>query len=152
MRRRLCGARGILDWWSHNLLFVGSFIGTPPMNFLKGKIQGTTFVSEDTVIEVPKEKLSELDRLGYREKSEVILGIRPEHVKEGEGSVQASIDLVELIGSESIIFASIGDKKLVSKTGVNTDLRIGDKVNFSFNMQMCHFFDVNTENRIKILK
>lgn len=131
-------------------VFVGSFIGTPPMNFLKGKIVGNHFVKGDTEIEIPEGKLSELKRLNYDD--EIILGIRPEHVTEGQGEIKVNIDLVELIGSESIIFASLDGVKLVAKTGVNTQIRIGDKKNFHFDMSMCHFFDIETEERVNIKK
>ncbi len=132
-------------------VFVGSFIGTPPMNFLKGKIEGTTFVTEGCIVTIPKEKLTALTKEGYGDGSEVILGIRPENVSEvADGEVKAKVDLVELIGSESIIFASIGDKKLQAKTGTNVNLKIGDEATLAFDMKSCHFFDVESEKRIKI--
>ena len=134
-------------------VFVGSFIGTPPMNFLHGKLENDKFVTEDAVITVPEGKLSELKRLGYDNGSELILGIRPEHVSvDDNGEIEAMVDLVELIGSESIIFASIGDKKIQSKTGVVTGFGIGSKIKFHFEMDFCHFFDSKTEARIKVQK
>ncbi len=132
-------------------VFVGSFIGTPPMNFLKGKIEGDKFVTEGCTVTVPKAKLTALAKEGYADGAKVILGIRPENVSEAaDGEVKAQVDLVELIGSESIIFASIGEKKLQAKTGTNVSLKIGDEATLSFDMKACHFFDVETENRIKI--
>jgi multiple sugar transport system ATP-binding protein len=131
-------------------VFVGSFIGTPPMNFVRGKLVGSQFVTGNHKIEVPKEKLSELERLGYN--SEIILGVRPEHVKDGVGQLPVKVELVELIGSESIIFGLLDDTKVVCKTGVRTEIKIGDTVMMNFEMGTAHFFDVDTEVRIPIQK
>ena len=129
-------------------VFVGSFIGTPPMNFFHGKISGKNFVMGNLSIEIPAKKRAELERLGYN--NEVILGIRPEHVKDGEGSLPVQVELVELIGSESIIFGLLHGEKVVCKTGVRTDIHITDTINMNFDMNMVHFFDAETEVRIPI--
>ena len=129
-------------------VFVGSFIGTPPMNFTRGKIEGSNFVTGKFSIPIPPKKLAELERLGY--KNEVILGVRPEHVKDGTGQLDVKVELVELIGSESIIFGLLGDTRVVCKTGVRTDIFIGDVIKMDFDMNMAHFFDITTEERIPI--
>jgi multiple sugar transport system ATP-binding protein len=131
-------------------VFVGSFIGTPPMNFLRGRLEGNVFVNGDSRIEVPANKLAELERLGYT--GEVILGVRPEHVKDGTGALPVKVELVELIGSESIIFGLLGDTRVVCKTGVRTEIFIGDVVQMDFDMSTAHFFDIQTEVRIPIQK
>jgi len=136
-------------------VFVGSFIGTPPMNFLHGKLEGDKFVSDNLAITLPTQKLEELKRLGYANKK-VILGIRPEHVYDTDSNnnqqVKVKIDLVELIGSESVIYTTLKDTKLIAKTGVNTDIKIGDEMNFTLDLKMAHCFDAKTEVRIKIQK
>jgi multiple sugar transport system ATP-binding protein len=129
-------------------VFVGSFIGTPPMNFIRGNIDGSNFVSDKYSIAIPEKKLAELTRLGY--KKEVILGVRPEHVTDGKGALDVKVELVELVGSESIIFGLLGDSRVVCKTGVRTDIFIGDVVKMDFDMTKAHFFDVQTEERIPI--
>ncbi len=135
-------------------VFVGSFIGTPPMNFLKGKLEGNRFVCGTIDLTIPKNKLEELDRLGYSNK-EIFMGIRPEHVYDEESSEQkavVNVNLVELIGSESIIHSSTGDTSFVAKVGVRTDIKIGDELKISFDLDKAHFFDINTEVRIDIQK
>jgi multiple sugar transport system ATP-binding protein len=129
-------------------VFVGSFIGTPPMNFIRGNIDGSNFVSGKYSIAIPEKKLAELTRLGY--KKEVILGVRPEHVTDGKGALDVKVELVELVGSESIIFGLLGDSRVVCKTGVRTDIFIGDVIKMDFDMTKAHFFDVQTEERIPI--
>ncbi|XMB86952.1 sn-glycerol-3-phosphate ABC transporter ATP-binding protein UgpC [Mycoplasmatota bacterium WC44] len=135
-------------------VFVGSFIGTPPMNFIKGKLDGNQFTCKDLKLTVPAPKISELERLGYANK-EVILGIRPEHVYDTDSNTQKAkvkVDLVELVGSESVVYMTVADTPLIAKVGVRTDIHIGDEMNFSFDLEKAHFFDAKTEERIKIAK
>jgi ABC-type sugar transport systems, ATPase components len=120
------------------------------MNFLHGTLVGNQFVTGSHKIEIPKNKLSELERLGYS--GEIILGVRPEHVKDGTGQLPIKVELVELIGSESIIFGLLDDTKIVCKTGVRTDINIGDTIMMNFEMGTAHFFDKETEVRIPIQK
>ncbi|HKO67048.1 MAG TPA: sn-glycerol-3-phosphate ABC transporter ATP-binding protein UgpC, partial [Burkholderiaceae bacterium] len=56
--------------------FVASFIGSPPMNLFKGTVarDGTTFDARETKIALPEVAVSLAGR-------ELILGIRPEHMK-----------------------------------------------------------------------
>jgi len=129
-------------------VFVGSFIGTPPMNFIRGKIDDNQFVSGKYRIAIPEKKLAELKRLGYEK--EIILGIRPEHVFDGKGELDVKVELVELVGSESIIFGLLGDTRVVCKTGVRTEIFIGDVIKMDFDMTKAHFFDSETEERIPI--
>jgi len=135
-------------------VFVGSFIGTPPMNFIMGKIEGDKFISENIEIKLPKQKLSELDRLGYLGK-ELYIGVRPEHVFDEQSSEQVinvDVNLVELIGAESIIHSSVNDINIVAKVGARTDIKLGDKIALSFDMNKAHFFDKETEVRLDIKK
>jgi len=118
------------------------------MNFFSGKISGKNFVMGDLSVEIPAKKRAELERLGYS--GDVILGIRPEHVKDGVGNLPVQVELVELIGSESIIFGLLHGEKVVCKTGVRTDIHITDTINMDFDMNMVHFFDAETEVRIPI--
>jgi multiple sugar transport system ATP-binding protein len=129
-------------------VFVGSFIGTPPMNFIRGKIEENQFVSGKYKIAIPEKKLAELQRLGYQK--EIILGVRPEHVHDGKGELDVKVELVELVGSESIIFGLLGDSRVVCKTGVRTEIMIGDVIKMDFDMTKAHFFDMETEVRIPI--
>ncbi|XMB67397.1 sn-glycerol-3-phosphate ABC transporter ATP-binding protein UgpC [Mycoplasmatota bacterium zrk1] len=135
-------------------VFVGSFIGTPPMNFFKGIIKDNEFTSSSMVLTISKERVEELKRLGYENK-EIYLGIRPEHVydmKSNDQLAEVSVNLVELVGSESVIHATTGETDFVAKVGVRTDISIGDTISISFDLDKAHFFDVKTEERIKIKK
>ena len=73
--------------------FVASFIGSPPMNLLK-KATGV--------------------KTGH------ILGIRPEHLDVGKtsgtGSWLATIESIEMLGAERLLYCRLGDEQLVVRT------------------------------------
>ena len=56
-------------------LFVGSFIGSPPMNFITGELRGNQFIAPGTQLTVPEGKLK---MLNGRPDGPITLGIRPE--------------------------------------------------------------------------
>ncbi|QVK17230.1 sn-glycerol-3-phosphate ABC transporter ATP-binding protein UgpC [Mycoplasmatota bacterium] len=140
-----------------NNMFVGGFIGTPPMNFIKGKFtEKGTFVSGDFEVEIPKPKADLLKAKGYEDKA-VVLGIRPEHITDKPLELEANaksrltfnVDVAELLGSETIIYTDLNKQRIVSKVDARADLKIGSKVDLALKMQHCHFFDPETELRIR---
>ncbi len=90
-------------------LFVAGFIGSPPMNFVPGSLEGTTIHLPFVSFELPPDLR---DRVGERE--HVMAGIRPERfddlrtVDDGrrdEGvSFEAEVDVVEWLGNEQYAY------------------------------------------------
>lgn len=144
-------------------VFVGGFIGTPPMNFIKGTFteRGTfmtdtgKYISEAIELAVPKPKAALLKAKGYEGK-DVILGIRPEHITDKPLELETNkdskfdfeVDVAELLGSETIIYTDLSKQRLVAKVDARSDLRMGAKVELALKMEHCHFFDPETERRI----
>jgi len=140
-----------------NNIFVGGFIGTPPMNFVNGKFSSKgTFISGDFELELPKPQVDLLKAKGYEDKP-VVLGIRPEYISDKQLELDANpkttftfeVDVAELLGSETIIYTNINDQKLVAKVDARADLKIGSKVDLALKLNYCHFFDPETELRIR---
>ena len=139
-------------------VFVGGFIGTPPMNFINGVIdEFGTFTSakgEHTVL-VPADKLAVVANAGYIGKP-VILGIRPEDIHDSEEAlakfadsvVEVSVDVAELLGAETNIYANVGDDAIIASVPCRDDLKKGSMVKLAFEMDHCHVFDVDTEMAI----
>ncbi|MDD3382477.1 MAG: sn-glycerol-3-phosphate ABC transporter ATP-binding protein UgpC [Bacilli bacterium] len=143
-------------------IFVGGFIGTPPMNFIEGK------VGEDGVFEcgdhklgvsrlkVPAKTFKMLQDQKYLEKP-IILGIRPEDIHDQaedlerfkSAKVDLKVDVSELLGAETLIYALMNGQSIVAKVSARVDIHMNDDVSLAFNMDKCHFFDVDTELRIK---
>ncbi len=138
-----------------NNIFVGGFIGTPPMNFLSGKIQGDHFVGEGINVVVPKDKLKIIAD-NKMSSNDIILGVRPEHIHDDNnvkltypGSlVKMTVEVAELLGAETNIHAKIGPEAITARVNARTDISIGDVIEVAFDMNMVHFFDPETELRL----
>lgn len=138
-----------------NNIFVGGFIGTPPMNFIPGKVDKGRFVGKGINVAIPEGKSAYIKQFGFSNK-EVILGIRPEHIHDDnlvketyiDAMVNLDVDVAELLGAETNIHAKIGDADIVAKVNARTDINIGDKIEVAFDMNKVHFFDPETELRL----
>jgi len=103
--------------------FVAGFIGSPPMNQMKGVIQNTSAGAQVNVSDITF-KLSE--SVSAEDGLEVVVGIRPEHLsltdKEGASPVPISLDLVEPLGSEALLHATVGEEALIIKAETHGDI------------------------------
>ena len=99
--------------------FVASFLGSPPMNQMKGTMTATGATVGDTEILIDGSNAASAGR-------DVIVGIRPEHVTltaQGPSSaLPISLDLVEPLGSEALLHARHGDNSMVFKADTNGDI------------------------------
>ncbi|OZU87904.1 sugar ABC transporter ATP-binding protein [Virgibacillus indicus] len=137
-------------------VFVGGFIGSPSMNFFTGKLTETHFEMENVKVQVPEGKLKILREQNYIGK-DIILGIRPEDIHDEpaflnatpETKVNATIDVAELMGAESYLYSKINEQDFVARVDSRSDINGGDKVDLAFDMNNSHFFDAETELRIR---
>ena len=137
--------------------FVAGFMGSPAMNFMLGKVEKGAFVidgASNTSINLPADKKELLKNF---EGKKVILGIRPEDIKysqdqdfnkPGVVSVNCEADVVELLGDTLQIYSYVDEQKFVVKTSSMYDVRMHDKITVGLDLNMCHFFDSVSENRI----
>ncbi|HZN94841.1 MAG TPA: sn-glycerol-3-phosphate ABC transporter ATP-binding protein UgpC, partial [Myxococcales bacterium] len=102
-------------------LFVAQFIGTPPMNFLKGKLEddGARVAGPTFSLPIPQELRAATQGKGG---SEVVVGIRPEHIHQRAPSdrgptteLQILVELVEPVGDEVVVHGKLGEDSLVFK-------------------------------------
>ncbi|MBP1947346.1 ABC transporter ATP-binding protein [Virgibacillus litoralis] len=137
-------------------IFVGGFIGSPSMNFLSGKLEDGFFVMEDTKVKVPEGKMKVLREQGYLDK-DVTLGIRPEDIHDEplfidstpDTKIKASIEVAELMGAESYLYSKVNDQDFVARVDSRSDINGGEEVDLAFDMNKVHFFDTETEQRIR---
>jgi multiple sugar transport system ATP-binding protein len=139
--------------------FVASFIGSPAMNFVTGRIvrsDGLRFVSVDATITVP---LSEQRARGLSTdgSKEVFLGIRPEDIyisSDGEGrrrSVgRAMLDVVEPMGNEIVFYATAGQTNLVARIAPAGLPEAGQEIELFFDAEKLHFFEADSEEAIQL--
>jgi len=117
--------------------FVAGFIGSPPMNFLEGRINDGRFVAGSLTV-----PLARTPRQGP-----IAMGIRPEHVSIGAGT-QFTLDLIEPIGNEVFVYASAGDHHVVARVAPQELPAIGSPITLGFDPAHLHFFDAQSGKRI----
>ncbi|WP_204114493.1 ABC transporter ATP-binding protein [Shimia biformata] len=129
--------------------FVAGFIGSPPMNQLKGVVeagQGAPVARvADQLITLPP--LKELQNAVGRE---IIVGIRPEHVTLDNGKpgtpVRVDLDLVETLGSEALLHATISDTPFVVKVETHDGVdHLSGVDQFHFQTDRIKVFDGQTQ-------
>ncbi len=139
-----------------NNMFVAGFIGTPAMNFLTGEVhEDGYFYVENLKLKLPEPKFKLLKDKDYLN-TQIVLGIRPEDIHDELVAIETykdavanlTVDVSELLGAETNIHISIGKSNIIAKVNARSDIHIGDKITLAFNMNKCHFFDVNNEMRI----
>lgn len=125
-------------------VFVAGFLGSPSMNFIPAKIQNDEVVAEQFSF-----KMNDIQKNILNNKSEVILGIRPDNfnVENSNVNFEVDVEINEMLGSENIIYFNIGDTKCSAK--LSSEKEIGDKVTLSLNSNNLLFFDKETTKRIK---
>jgi multiple sugar transport system ATP-binding protein len=126
-------------------IFVAGFIGSPSMNFIEGKLEqqggATVFVSKTgTVLPAPSS--------GASPGQAVIYGIRPEHIDHaGEGSL-ATISVLEPTGSETQIFAHMGQDPIVAVVKDRIPEKPGDSIPLKIDVKRAHLFDLESRKRL----
>jgi multiple sugar transport system ATP-binding protein len=139
-----------------NNVFVGGFIGSPSMNFFTGVIKDSDFIMGDVKIRIPEGKLKLLKEKGYGDK-EIILGIRPEDIHDElvfiestpDTKITAFIDVAELMGAETFLYSKVNDQDFIARVDSRTDIQGGESIELALDMNKAHFFDAETEERIK---
>ncbi|MCB1499139.1 MAG: TOBE domain-containing protein, partial [Bauldia sp.] len=126
-------------------LFVAGFIGSPSMNFLKGKVvarQGRPAVVTDQGIELP------LEDTKAKEGQAVVYGIRPEHITIGDGGIPVDVSVSESTGSETLIFGRVGGEPIDALIRERMQDAPGRTVPFQIDTRSVHLFDQATGQRL----
>lgn len=137
--------------------FVGSFIGSPQMNFIEGTLEdkddAVTFRYSGGTIDITGEKAAKLKEKGFDTK-EVILGIRPEHINitTGEPTEEAPnralIEVTELLGSETYLFVKVGEESMVARIDPSIKVKVGDTITLAPEVGKVHLFHPETEKSL----
>jgi multiple sugar transport system ATP-binding protein len=129
-------------------MFVAGFIGSPAMNFIRGRV-----ISEDGRSRFESEGV-DMSLIGYADAGsrDCVLGVRPEELKvvtADRASIRGLIDVVEPTGPDTMITAIVGDQPVVARGEARFTGRRGDHVWFSVDPQSINLFDAITEQRIE---
>jgi multiple sugar transport system ATP-binding protein len=130
--------------------FVAGFIGSPPMNFLEGRLEDSPlhFVHSDLAVPLSA-RLAE--PLAAIRGSEVTLGVRPEDItlEDDDGMpVRVRVEVTELMGNENILYLRLGRTSLIARVPPRFAPRPGDNINVRFDPEKLHFFHPETEQTL----
>ena len=137
--------------------FVAGFIGSPPVNFLRGKIVPRNgelyFQDEGLRLKVLKQHH---ERLSSFVNQDIILGIRPEDVYDklfaqdasDEFIITATVELVEPMGSEIYLYFLVGRNNFIARVSNQDTATANQDLQLVFDMSKAHFFDPKTEEAI----
>ncbi|MBI1967794.1 MAG: ABC transporter ATP-binding protein [Gemmatimonadetes bacterium] len=118
-------------------VFVARFVGSPGMNILTGSGTG----EGGRVMQCGSLALPVADAAGVFPTQ---LGLRPEHVgvgAVGEGVGEALVEVVEPLGSETLVHLDAGGQALVARLPGMADVRVGDRVGVRVDTRRLHLFD-----------
>jgi multiple sugar transport system ATP-binding protein len=116
-------------------VFVAGFIGQ--MNFINAKINNNNLEFEN--IQIP---LNENLKSKLKDKTEIIIGIRPENMTGGDIKLKVNVDIVEMLGSEKLAYFDIQGKKCSAK--LNSDCIVEKELELEIKSDSMLFFDTKT--------
>ncbi|MFZ5800085.1 MAG: ABC transporter ATP-binding protein [Candidatus Omnitrophota bacterium] len=137
--------------------FVAGFIGSPPMNFLLGKItknaSGLYFDEGRLRVKVADEMR---DKLAPYLDKEIVFGIRAEAIYDklfvtespAENVVRVTCEVVEPMGSEVYLYLNTGRQNLVARVGAHDRPQVNREMDLVLDMSKAHFFEKDTEAAI----
>jgi multiple sugar transport system ATP-binding protein len=149
-----------LELYNHPVnRFVAGFIGSPPMNFMAGRLEGSggalRFVSDSMKLSLPPETAAMVKGHVSRE---VYLGIRPEDIYDtayfpGQAPAEThtlAVEVVEPLGAETLVYLAVAGEKLdlVARFDTRSTPRVGQQVSVAFNMAKAHIFDAQGEQSL----
>ena len=137
-------------------LFVAGFIGSPQMNFMDAVVElkdGDAYLHiGDNTLKVPDDRKSALIDGNYDGKT-VVLGIRPENIKDdpdflaahADSQVKSKIDVKEMLGAEVFLYFDVNGHQTIARVEPETPYNNGDDAVFALDMTKIHLFDKDTE-------
>ncbi len=141
-------------------IFVGNFIGEPPMNLLSASFSGSSgsvsipVVGAEIAVDDERRRMLEA-----RRKSDLIVGIRPEHLvifpASASKPANAHVTYREQRGdADSLVLKPLGGsaEALVAELPGPSAFRAGDSVHVRIPADKMHLFDRDTESNLELDK
>ncbi|HYF92201.1 MAG TPA: sn-glycerol-3-phosphate ABC transporter ATP-binding protein UgpC [Symbiobacteriaceae bacterium] len=137
-------------------IFVAGFIGSPTMNFLKGKLSSdaSTFETPTFKLALPAEIVAAAKPYGGKD---MVMGIRPEDVEADPAYVEAHpgarvpshVEVVEPLGSEIYLYLKTGENAITARVEPGLRVKAGDNLTLALNTDKVHLFDPETEKAVR---
>ena len=133
--------------------FVAGFVGTPPMNFLTGRIvrdgDRLLFVDDGNRLALTPEQQRRL--AGFVDQP-LTMGVRPEAVRPErdappDSTLRLTVSVVEPLGDRMDVHAQVGSHPFVCRIDADQPIREGQTVDARVDMSRVHFFEPGAEGR-----
>ena len=118
--------------------FVASFMGSPAMNLIRGRVDGGRFAPRGIDASLPVEV-----RPGA-----IILGVRPHDWRLAEDGLEVSVEDIEPMGAETLVHARLGETEIRAIFPGYFDVAADRKLRLGVAAEHLHLFDPRTEARI----
>ena len=137
--------------------FVAGFIGSPPMNFMQGRLikkDGRIYFDEGKLmVKLVEEMYPKIMRYLGRE---LIFGIRSEDIYDKlfvseappENIVRVNCEVYEPMGSEVFLYLNTGKHTFIARVGAHDRPKLNQDMDVVFDMSKVHFFDKDSEETI----
>ncbi|SCL34636.1 carbohydrate ABC transporter ATP-binding protein, CUT1 family [Micromonospora rhizosphaerae] len=129
--------------------FVGGFLGSPPMNFLIGGVDGADRESARVTVDLGGQVLRGPDALRPLHGADVHLGVRAETIgvsdRELPDALRATVQVFEPLGSAVLITADLAGQQIKVQAPNNFRVGPGDTVWLSFRSEHLRWYDSETQ-------
>jgi len=122
--------------------FVGGFIGSPPMNFLRGAIRDGSFAGDG--FDVPITRMR-----GDLQGREMVLGVRAEHITIAGEGIPAHVMVVEPLGSHALVTVLVGKTPVKVQAPIDVAVRPDQAINLHFDEATLRWMDAGTGSAIQ---
>jgi multiple sugar transport system ATP-binding protein len=139
-------------------MFVASFMGSPPMNFLPAQISASgpaTVVLSESDGEATRLPLPDGVAASAGNGRRVVLGIRPENLTRYDvrrteekpflTTIEAPVEVVEPTGAETMVIVRIGSREVIARFEPDAAPSVGETVKLAVDMAKACLFDPETE-------
>ncbi|KPX74802.1 MULTISPECIES: ABC transporter ATP-binding protein [Pseudomonas syringae group] len=139
-------------------LFVASFIGSPPMNFIPLRLQrkdGQLFALLDSGQARCELPVGVAD--AGLEDREIILGIRPEQIMLAAGdqaglpTIRAEVQVTEPTGPDTLVFVTLNQSKVCCRLAPDVAPQVGESLTLQFDPSKVLIFDAKSGERLGVL-
>ena len=122
-------------------LFVAGFIGSPAMNFMKGRIEGGRFAADNgATLPIANGAAAKSGRASY--------GFRPEHLTVAADGVETRVIVIEPTGSETQVVVACGGQEVVCVFRERIAAQPGETLRIKPNPALVHLFDETSGQRL----
>jgi multiple sugar transport system ATP-binding protein len=147
-----------LDLYDHPAnQFVAGFIGSPPMNFFKGRLEqkngSLTFNEGHFALHLTDDQSRKLHGQAGKE---VVFGIRPEDIQDTavakdadpRHQIKARVEVVEPMGSEVYLYLNTGAHSFIARVEAHVTSEVDQQLSLACNLKKSHFFSAESGETI----